>query len=88
MLGNIACYFVVCEFYIGLLKLNIFIIFFQENHQSVKQFGPRSVLMFCGSDLDPNCLQMLSAGDKVDSSEKIVNNNFLNASQKCWICIF
>ena len=41
--------------------------FFQEYHQSVKQFGPRSDLKFrsqdVGPDLDPNCLQRLSADD-------------------------
>ena len=39
------------------------ILFFQEYHQSVKQFGFRSGPKFCRPDLDPNCLQMLSAND-------------------------
>ena len=37
--------------------------FFQVNHQSVKQFGPRSGSHCVGPDLGPNCLQRLSADD-------------------------
>ena len=37
-------------------KINFFENFFQEYHQSVKQFG-------CRSGLCPNCLQMLLADD-------------------------
>ena len=32
---------------------------FQECHQSVKQFGPRSGLTFVRPDMGPNCLQTL-----------------------------
>ena len=35
--------------------------FFQEYHQSVKQFGPRSDPTKCWHGLGPNCLQRLSA---------------------------
>ena len=35
--------------------------FFQEYHQSVKQFGSRSGRHIVGPDLNPNCLQRLSA---------------------------
>ena len=39
--------------------------FFREYNQSVKQFGSRSGLaqQNLGPDLDPNCLQRLSADD-------------------------
>ena len=42
--GNFACFFVVCGFF---FKINFFKNIFQENHQSVKQFGSRSGPMFC-----------------------------------------
>ena len=40
-------------------KVSLFEKFFQEYHQSVKQFGSRSV----GPDLVPNCLPKISADD-------------------------
>ena len=55
-----------------LFKINFFEKFFQVYHQSVKQFESRSGLTkmdpdlarhFVGPDLDPNCLQRLSAED-------------------------
>ena len=44
-------------------KINFWGNFFQEYHQSVKQFGSRSGPTFVGPDLGPNCLQKLSADD-------------------------
>ena len=44
MLGNFACFFVICGF---CFKSTFSKKIFQEYHQSVKQFGSRSVLMFC-----------------------------------------
>ena len=38
--------------------------FFKKFFQSVKQFGFRSGPTFVGPDLDPNCLQRLSANHK------------------------
>ena len=42
-------------------KINLLEKFFQEYHQSIKQFGSRSGPTVC--DLGPNCLQKLSADD-------------------------
>ena len=42
-------------------KLFLFQILFQEHYQSVKRFEYRSGPTFCQIDLDPNCLQRLSA---------------------------
>ena len=46
MLGNFACFFVVCRFF---FKLTFFFFkkIFQQYHQSVKQFGSRSGQTFC-----------------------------------------
>ena len=49
-------------------KINFFKKFFQEQYHSVKQFGFRSGPTLCrynvGPDLNPNCLQRLSADGK------------------------
>ena len=42
---------------------NFFEKFFQEYHQSVKQFGSSQAPQNVGPDLGPNCLQRLSADD-------------------------
>ena len=47
-------FFVICSFF---FKTNFFENFFQEYHQSVKQFESRP-------ELGPYCLQRLSADDK------------------------
>ena len=46
-------------------KINFFKKFFQEHYQSVKWFGTRSgpAHYSVGPDLEPNCLQRLSADD-------------------------
>ena len=44
-------------------KINFFEKFFQEYHQSVKHSGSKSGRHYVGPDLDPNCLQRLSADD-------------------------
>ena len=44
-------------------KINFFEKFFQEYHQSVKQFGSRSGPTIVGPDLGLNCLQKFSADD-------------------------
>ena len=61
MLGNFACFFIICGFFSFLIYFleNVF----QEYHQSVKQFGSRS------GPTGPNCLQRLSADNK--SRERI-----------------
>ena len=56
---NFSCFFVICCFF----QNQLFEKFFQEYHQSVKQFGPRSGTTFVGPDLGPICLQRLSADD-------------------------
>ena len=57
-------FFMLCCRLLIFFKINIFKKFFQEYHQSVKQFGSRSGPTFC-PDLGPNCLQRLSADDKL-----------------------
>ena len=62
MLGHFVCFFVVCGFFfVCFFKLIFSKKIFQEFHHSVKQFGSRSGL---DPDLDPNCLQRLSADNK------------------------
>ena len=64
MLGNFACYFVICGFFFLFFLIIFFKKIFQEYHQSVKQFESRSGIHFVGPDLGPNCLKRLSADDK------------------------
>ena len=45
--------------------------FFQNYHQSVKQFGSRSVQTFGGPEPGPNCLQRLSADDTGKQRAKV-----------------
>ena len=52
--------------------------FFQEYHQSVKQFGSRLGRHFVGPDLGPNCLQKLSADDH---RRHIAKESFRNATR-------
>ena len=44
MLGNFACFFVVCRLF---TKMNFFKKIFQKYHQSVMQFGSGSGPTFC-----------------------------------------
>ena len=60
LLGNFAAFLLSAEFF---FKINFFDKFFQEYHQSVKQYGSSSDPTFCGPDFGPNCLQSLSADD-------------------------
>ena len=56
LLGNFACFFVVC--WVFCLFVYFFKNKFQNNCQSVKQFGSRR---YARPDLGPNCVQMLAA---------------------------
>ena len=72
LLGNFLCFFFRL---LNFFKIIFFEKLFQEYHQSGKQFGFRSGPTFSnnldsdqaqqnvGPDLDPNCLQRLSADD-------------------------
>ena len=51
-------------------KIYFFKKFFNEHFQSVKLFGSRHSV---GPDLGPNCLQKLSAEDKVATSRRRIN---------------
>ena len=62
LLGNFACVFLTA----------FFRKFLQEYLQSVKQFG----FSFRGPDLDPNCLQILSA-DGTSRQRVNLNKQFL-----------
>ena len=44
-------------------QTNFFKKLFQEHYQGIKQFGSRSRPTEVSPDLDPNCLQGLSADD-------------------------
>ena len=63
MLNNFSSFF-FCRLQI-FFKIIFFFFkkFFQECHQSVKQFDPDQAQHFIGPDLGPNCLQRLSADD-------------------------
>ena len=67
MLGNFSCVLLTADFF----QNHLFKKFFQEYHQSVKQFGSRSGPTFVGPDLSPNCLQRLSAEDTCKQRVKV-----------------
>ena len=61
MLANFAYFLSFADFP---FKINIFAKFFRDYHQYVKQFlDPDQARHFVGPDLDPKCLQWLSAYD-------------------------
>ena len=66
MLGNFACFFVVCRFFFFFFSNYIFFLKkkFQEYHSVNNNLGPDLARHFVEPDLDPNCLQRLSADDK------------------------
>ena len=55
-------------------KINSFIKFFHDHYQNVKQLDPDQVQHSVGPDLGPNCLQRLSADDKVSTSKERVQD--------------
>ena len=59
ILGHISCVLSSVDFF----KIIFFEKFFQEYHQSVKQFGSRSDNCSVWPDLGQNCLQRLSTDD-------------------------
>ena len=62
MLGNFACIFVICGIFF--FKLTFSNKFFRDTIRGSKSLDPDQARHFVRSDLDPNCLQMLSADDK------------------------
>ena len=58
-------------------KINVFEKLFQESHQSVKQFGPRSDQHFVLHYLDPNCFQTFSA-DHTSQQTTTVGKELIN----------
>ena len=85
MLGNISCFLLssVDFFQNQLFRKKIFL----EYHQSVKtvrlQIMPDDFIM---PDLDPNCLQILSADDTIVSSQRVKTCPYIDLSY--WLCIF
>ena len=61
MLGNFACFFVVCNFF---FKINFFKKIFQEYHQSVKKFVSRSGPTMSGLI----CVQTVGKSESLDRS--------------------
>ena len=61
MLGNFACFFVVCRFF---FTLTISKKSFRNTIRVSKRLDPDQARSFVGPDLGPNCLQRLSADDK------------------------
>ena len=83
-----SAYWVIFHTFCRLLiffKFNFFEKFFQEYHQSVKQFGSRSVPTFCQPNPSPNCLQRLSADDtsrhRVNLKQFAQNLNYFSIIQ-------
>ena len=58
--GYFSCFWSSADFSPDFFKINSFEKFFQEYHQSVKQFGSRLAQHFVGTDLVPNCLKVIS----------------------------
>ena len=73
LLGNGLCFYPQLIFFFYFKKKNnfieikmccfFFLFFFLENHQVVKELNPDYAQHFVRTDLDPNCLERLSAGD-------------------------
>ena len=62
MLGNFACFFVVCGFF---FKINFFSNkSFRNTIRLSNCLDPDQAQHFVGPELGPNCLQRLSADDK------------------------
>ena len=59
MLGNWACFFVVCDFF----KIKFFDFFFRNTIKMSDSLDPDQARHFVGLDLGQNCLQRLSADD-------------------------
>ena len=59
MLGNFACFFVVCGFFFKLTFSNKKS--FRNTIKVANSLDPDQARCFVGPDLDPNCLQRLSA---------------------------
>ena len=61
MLGNFACFFVVCDFFFNL-------IFSQKNLSGISSMSnsldPDQARHFVGPELGPNCLERLSSDDE------------------------
>ena len=76
LLGNFHAFLSSADFF----QNQLFRKFYQESHQSVKQFGSRSglTLHFVGPDLDPNCLQRLLADD--------TSGQTLQRVKRPWFC--
>ena len=66
----LACFIVVCWFF---FKINFLVKFFQEYHQSVKQFGSRSGPTLCRAWSGSNCLRRLSAEMALVGKELRIN---------------
>ena len=65
---NSACWVIFHVFFSRLLiffNITLSKIVFQEQHQSVKHLDPDQARLFVGPDMGPNCLQRLSADDKI-----------------------
>ena len=58
-------------------KINLFEKFFQEYHQSVKQFlDPDQAKHVVRADLSPNCLQKISADDTRRLTDNLLHAKF------------
>ena len=80
MLGSFSCiYYRLLTFF----KINFLEKFFQEHYQSVKQFGFRSgpaFFLVC-HDMAPNCLQRLSADDKISTCLINLSHHYQSVKQ-------
>ena len=62
--------------------------FFQEYHQTVKQFGPRSGPTFVGHDLGPNCLQLLFRLSADNTSKERLKVGVVFGKVNCFSYLF
>ena len=65
MLSNFACFFVVCRFFFFFLNHLFQKQSFMNTIKVSNSLDPDQARHFVGADLDSNCLQRLSADDKI-----------------------
>ena len=79
MLGNFACFFVICGFFCCCFfwKVTFSKKPFKSTIRASNSLDPDQARYFVDPDLDPNCLQRLSADDKVATSgERVKKSHF------------
>ena len=65
MLGNFTCFFVICHFF---FKFKFSKKSYRNRIRVSNSLDPDQARHYVGPDLDPKCLQRLSADDKHENS--------------------